>query len=357
MPLPLTGADRGVEGARPDPGQTATGPGARSTGSKGTPLAQEDQSAQRRGPLMSMIASLERVRREQEQEQERRVREASTRAGAAARVVHDLHQQKADGKHLGIGYGVEWLVKQAEKSSKDEKEQQAFARRKRRALDKRGLTMMSCLTMYEASLPQYYEGLSAGLSDEARLAQRQKFQAALSKAGDARGAGKQAVFGGRGTVVLEEMRKGFGFETVHVDGGRDKTYWNYANYTSDARTRQTGKVPNHAEPVVGADSKKPIDVQVGIDRFVKLGKQMSPESRGLWESLKRVEYAVGVADSGYHTFVLTAGKVYEVHWDKGPTNPRLTEATDLDAFFKRWGSGVIAVPPGALNAKPQPARR
>lgn len=61
-----------------------------------------------------------------------------------------------------------------------------------------------------------------------------------------------------------------------------------------------------------------------------------------------------MADSGLHTFVLTAGKVYEVHWDKGPANPRLTEATDLDAFFKKWGSGVIAVPPGVLRARPQP---
>ena len=94
-------------------------------------------------------------------------------------------------------------------------------------------------------------------------------------------------------------------------------------------------------------------MRVGVDRFVKLGKEVSPESRTIWDSLKRVEYAVGVADSGLHTFVLTAGKVYEVHWDKGPTNPRLTEATDLDAFFKKWGSGVIAVPPGVLKARPQ----
>jgi hypothetical protein len=352
MPIQLTSSDRGVEAARPEPGQTGAGRDTRSTGSK--TLEQEEQYARRRGPLMSMTANVERAMREQDQEREQRVRQGSARAGAAARLVHDLQQRKADGKHLGIGYGVEWLAKQAQKSSKDEKEQQAFARRKKQELDERGLTMMSCLTMHAISLRQYFEGTSMGMPKDERLKLGQRLDAAFAKAADARGTGKQEVFGGRGTVVLEEMRKGFGFETVHVDGVRDKTYWNHANYTSDEGTRRTGMVPNQAAPVVGADSKSPINVQVGIDRFVKLGKQMSPESRALWDSLKRVEYAVGVADSGYHTFVLTAGKVYEVHWDKGPTNPRLTEATDVDAFFKKWGSGVIAVPPGVLNAKPKP---
>jgi hypothetical protein len=354
MPLLLTSEDRGLEGARPATGsapaaQTATGPDARGTGSKGTTLQQEDPYARRPGPLMSMIATLERAMRDQEQ----RVRQGSLQGGSAARLVHNLHQEKADGaKHLGVGYGVEWLANQAQKSSKDPKEQQAFALRKKQALDKQGLTMMSCLTMYDVSLPKYVEGASAGMPQEERVKELQKLKEAVANAGDARGTGKQAVFGGRGTVLLEEMRKGFGFETVHIDGVRNKTYWNYANYTSDKGTHETGKVPNQPASVTGADTGKTIDVQVGVDRFVKLGKEMSPESRALWDSLRRVEYAVGVADSGYHTFVLSAGKVYEVHWDKGPTNPRLTEASDLDSFFKEWGSGVIAVPPGTLKAKP-----
>jgi len=345
--------DRGVEGARPEAAATAAGPAARGTGSTGTAVRQQDPYARRRGPLTSMIANLERAQREQQEEQDRRVRQASARGGAAARLVHDLQQRKADGKHLGIGYGVEWLAEQALAASSVEREQQAFALRKKQALDQRGLTMMSCLTMYEVSLPQYVEGLSPGIAGDARLKQRENLDAAFAKAGDARGTGKQKVFSGRGTVVLQEMRTRFGFETVHIDSVRDKTYKNFANYTSDAETRKTGTVPNHAKLVIGADTMTPIDVRVAVDRFVKLGKEVSPESRAIWDSLKRVEYAVGVADSGLHTFVLTAGKVYEVHWDKGPTNPRLTEATDLDAFFKKWGSGVIAVPPGVLKARPQ----
>ena len=105
--------DRGVEGARPEAAAAAAGPAARGTGSTGTAVRQQDPYARRRGPLMSMIANLERAQREQQEEQERRVRQASARGGAAARLVHDLQQRKADGKQLGIGYGVEWLAEQA----------------------------------------------------------------------------------------------------------------------------------------------------------------------------------------------------------------------------------------------------
>ena len=107
--------------------------------------------------------------------------------------------------------------------------------------------------------------------------------------------------------------------------------------------------------MTGADTGKPIDVHVNVGRFVKLGKKTSAESRDLFESLKRVEFAVGIADSGMHTFALAGGMVYEVHWDKGPKDAKLTSAKPLEAFFKSWGSGVIAVPPGTLNKKEQKA--
>ena len=367
MPPPLTSQDR-VEGGRPatgapPAGQAATGPEARLTESKGTTLQQQDPYAGRRGPLMSMIAAVERAKREQAEAQAKaeakeRVRQGSLAGGAAARLVHNRHQEKVDGgKHLGAGFGVEWLAKRALKSSSDEKAQEAFFRRKELELEKKNLGMWSCLTMYAASLDRYVDGAYAGLPPEERKAQAQKLQKALENAYDAQGTGKQHVFGGRGTVVLEEMRKGFGFETVHIDAVPDKAYQKDKNYTSDAGTRKTGKVPNDDTTVKGFVTGKTINVQVGVDRFVKLGKKPSEESRTNWDALKRVEYAVGVADSGTHTFVLSAGKVYEVHWDKGPTDPKLTEASDLDAFFKRWGSGVIAVPPGVLPPNPPAAKR
>lgn len=363
MPPPLTNQDRALEGARPatsaaPAGQTATGPDARLTDSKGTTLQQQDPYATRRGPLMSMIAAVERAKREQaEQQAKERVRQGSLLGGAAARFVHDFHQQKADGKHLGAGFGVEWVVKQAEKSSKDEKEQQAFARRKRLELEKKGLGMWSCLTMYAASLDRYVDATTVGMPPEERTKQAQKLQKALENAYDAQGTGKKRVFGGRGTVVLEEMRKGFGFEAVHIDAARGKPNKDNKNYTSDAGTREARKVPNQEATVKGFVTGKTINVQVGVERFVKLGKEMSQESRTNWDALKRVEYAVGIADSGTHTFVLSAGKVYEVHWDKGPTDPKLTEASDLEAFFNKWKSGVIAVPPGVLPPNPPAAKK
>ena len=312
---------------------------------------------------MSMIAAVERAKREQAEAQAKaeakeRVRQGSLIGGAAARFVHDFHQQKVDGgKHLGAGFGVEWLAKAALKSSTDEKAQEAFFRRKQLELEKKNLGMWSCLTMYAASLDRYVDRAYAGLSPENRKTQAQKLQKALETAYDAQGTGKQRVFGGRGTVVLEEMRKGFGFETVHIDAARGKPSKDNKNYTSDAETRKARKVPNQEASVKGFVTGKTINVQVGVERFVKLGKEMTPESRTNWDALKRVEYAIGVADSGTHTFVLSAGKVYEVHWDKGPIDPKLTEASDLEAFFNKWKSGVIAVPPGVLPPNPPAAKK
>jgi hypothetical protein len=375
MQLPLTDKERGLEspgsGADITPAtRPATGADARGTGagSRST-LQQEEPYASRGGPLAQMTASLERAKQARAEEwkkrdewyanleQEMRIREGSFDGGNAARLVHNLHQEKVEGgRKRGLGYGGAWLVNQAEAYSTDPDVQEFFVKKGKQALDRRGLVMMSCLTMYEASLPAYIDGAtrSTMATPEERTRQLQVFQEALKNAVDARGTGKQFVFGGRGTVFLEGLRKDSGFETLHIDGVRDKTYWNFQNYTSDKGTRESRFVPNEPAPVTGADTGKVIDTRVAIDRFVKLGKEMSPESTRLWNALGRVEFAVGVADSGYHTFVLSAGKVYEVHWDKGPTSTNLTEASDLDSFFKHWGSGVIAVPPGILKPAADP---
>jgi hypothetical protein len=38
-------------------------------------------------------------------------------------------------------------------------------------------------------------------------------------------------------------------------------------------------------------------------------------------------------------------------------DPKLTEASDLETFFNKWQSGVIAVPPGVLSPNPPAAKR
>lgn len=334
----------------------------------GQTLEQEAPYATRPGPLMGMIAAVDRAtrleasrKREAELdalEKELRMREASINGGAGARLIHGLHQQKVQkGKHDGVGYGVEWLAKQAEevKKAKGEAARDLFVQKKMKSLAERGLGMFSCLTMMGGPLAAYAGALRTEAETPNALATLQK---ATAKAVDARGTGKQEVFGGRGTVLLEELRTGLSFETVHIDAVRDKTkYKNPLDYTSDADVRRTGSVPTNpaTQKVTGADTGQPIDVHVNVGRFIKLGKKMSAESRDLFEALKRVEFAVGVADSGQHTFALAGGMVYEVHWDKGPRDPTLTSAIPLERFFKAWGSGVIAVPPGMLQKKNEKA--
>ena len=207
---------------------------------------------------------------------------------------------------------------------------------------------MSCLTVMQSTLGFY----AAGVDGEEYGPTYDKIDYAIMKAGDARGPASKVrssrVDGGRGTVVLEELRRQLQFETVHVDAG-PATPTHGKNYTSDAATRKSGQVPNKKATVKGADTRQDIDVNVKIDRFVKLGKKPSPESAKLWEEIKKVPYAVGVADSGYHTFVITNGKAIEVHWDKGPTDKGLTSARPVDSLFKSFGSLVIAVPPTTLT--------
>jgi hypothetical protein len=333
----------------------------------------------RAGPLMTMVRALDRAdrlavaevreRRLDVLEQEMRAREASAiiaasheagiRAGAASREVHRRHQRKVKGgKKDGIGFGVTWLADEAVRTSQDPTVQEKVFRQRKAALEAKGLKMVSCLTMMGSSMPEYVDGLGAGtLSTGEKVALHEKLARALRTAEDAQGTGKQFVFGGRATVVLEQLRTGFGFETVHIDAVPGPNYPRPKSYTSDAGTRASGKVPNRPAVVTGAFSRQPIDVQVGVDRFVKLGKKPSAESRDLFESLKQAEYAVGIADSGFHAFTLAGGMVYEVHWDRGPRDPKLTSAIPLDQFFKKWGSAVIAVPPGTLKPKPpQPQR-
>jgi hypothetical protein len=271
-------------------------------------------------------------------------------AGAVARRLHQLHQDATTKGKDGLGFGVAWAAKRIEdfnkKHPKDKKAQEKFATDLANDLKARKLDKVSCLTMMDFPLREY-AGERDFVADD-KQNRRGKLADIFALAADARGAGKAEVFGGRGTVVLEELRSELGFTTVHIDSGRDAKYWNFSNYTSDAGTRKSGFVPNKPASVTGADSKQPIDVRVKVDRFVKLGKKMSPESSELWQALSRAEYAVGVTDSGTHTYALANGMVYEVHWDKGPNDPKLTSAKPLQEFFGQWGSGVIAVPPESL---------
>jgi hypothetical protein len=370
MPEPVTNEQRGLSSSSRGTGKDVAGSGERTTNnrnteSKGT-LAQQEPFAAHAGPLAKMTAAVARAERVEasrqaearldklEQEMRARLERvpvelASAQGARAARLVHGIHQARLKGGKEGPGFGVVWLAKEAQEKAKGSDAQARYYQRRMAELEGKGLELYSCLTMFSNTLPFYAEALDAAKShlDIKSDDKKKDMEGVLAKASDARGKDKQFVFGGRGTVVLEELHSKLQFETIHVDAAPRAP--DPLNYTSDEKTRKSGTVPNHPAPVVGAVTGNIIDTRVKVDRFVKLGKKMSPESRKLWDSLKKVDYAVGVADSGMHTFVLTSGKVYEVHWDEGPGSPRLTSTRPVENLFKSFGSLVIAVPPKMLN--------
>lgn len=309
------------------------------TGTQAAPVS-EDVQRSRAGPLMRMMQIVDQEERlaAQRAQEAKMAAEAKGQesAGDLGALLHDRQRERAARGKDGIGYGVVWLYEQV----KGSKNPELAAKKLAKTLEKKGLNPISCLTALEVTLPGY--AVAVGKEEE--------LTAAMAKAADARGTDRKAVYGGRGTVLLEELRKNLGFKTIHVDGSPKGNYWNKENYTSDRNTRKSGTVPNQAATVIGADSKTVIDVRVQIDDFVKLGKNMPKEQSDLFEQLKKLPFAVGVADSGFHTFAISYGKVIEIHWDKGPKSRGLTSATTLKSFLGKWGSVVIAVPPSGLRS-------
>jgi hypothetical protein len=301
----------------------------------------------------------------------------SIAGGASARRLHAEHQEKTSQPgRTGVGYGVEWPGQAAtdlmfgytpdpkKPNPKKDQEWESYRQRVEASEKKKKVAEVSCLTVMENSLPPYVSGLGVNESRLKQFELNQSLKEALAKAVDARGpgvTGAPEVYGGRATVLLEELRKRFGFRTVHIDAlspGAEDKYWNKENYTSHADALRTHTVPYKKSDVKGKDTNDVIDTRVRIDDFLVLNEKMNKKSRDAWAAIQRAEYAVGVADSGYHTFVISGGMVYEVHWDRSESDPKLTEASPLRDFFKNrggdWGSGVIALPPSAEAAASAP---
>lgn len=405
MPPPLTDEERGVpEWARIVnwPGFESPDRGTRESAARDAPgdLQQQPPNSgrQRSRPgraarEKARAAELEAKVEAKERERDLLLKRLPSLAGAArASFLHSEHQEKTRDGKPGIGWGVEYLTAYAKMKSGWDKEHDTPERlelyrryygeeaARLETLKARGLEEVSCLTMMEKSLPGYIHALSElGLSKEKQLDLEEAWRKADERAKDARAEGvvgapgSKAVEGGRATVLLEELRKHFGFETVYIDTEpkegyeKKKGYKSKANYTSLKQARAKGTVPAVKETeatVIGADTHTEIDARVNLDRFVDVAK-LTQSSRALWEKLKRVEFAVGVADSGYHTFVVSRGMVYEIHWNKGPEDPLLTSRKSLESFFKahtdgswgQWGSGVIAVPPGVLARQKAPEKK
>jgi len=72
-----------------------------------------------------------------------------------------------------------------------------------------------------------------------------------------------------------------------------------------------------------------------------------PEQFGNLDKLRGIPLGVIAARGGWHMTLLLNGQVYEVHWDKPPTDPNVIEATPLEKWI--WQSGVVLVPAEDFN--------
>ncbi|MDR2880962.1 MAG: hypothetical protein LBV29_03565 [Azoarcus sp.] len=62
-----------------------------------------------------------------------------------------------------------------------------------------------------------------------------------------------------------------------------------------------------------------------------------------FERLKNVKFCVGICKGGMHTFLLSDGKVWEVHYSEIGSSGNLYEKSDF--FDYQWLSGIVVTPP------------
>jgi RHS repeat-associated protein len=153
---------------------------------------------------------------------------------------------------------------------------------------------------------------------------------------------RAADAGDRGTVLLKEFRSQAGATTMYIAAPGDKEL---------AAAKKSRLGPTHAHRVKGTQSKEKIDVRLPLDQFISQKDAIA--------KMSDIPFAIGITvdDWGYHTFVFAYGNVYEVHYDEGPQSPRVFEKSSLEAFMTKWGSVVIAVPPGPWNFGAKPAEQ
>jgi hypothetical protein len=71
-----------------------------------------------------------------------------------------------------------------------------------------------------------------------------------------------------------------------------------------------------------------------------------PETKA-FEAFKKVKFAFGLANGGMHTFLLSYGMLYEVHWSAigGDPNSKLYERSPFYDYSSTFLSGLAVTPP------------
>jgi len=93
------------------------------------------------------------------------------------------------------------------------------------------------------------------------------------------------------------------------------------------------------------------------------GRSVSVEDRERLEILRRIPYAIGETRYGEHSYILSNGLFYEVHWTEGPESSHLIDASSIDGKITTsegkeyldwdWQSGIVVAPPGAWQRAKQ----
>jgi RHS repeat-associated protein len=173
---------------------------------------------------------------------------------------------------------------------------------------------------------------AAGYDDLARKA-KSNYQAAITAY---EGADKA------GTAMLRELHNTAGWTAVYFHtGAEDLSVGRYEKVAEKKLYPWTTEPPG-SHPEVQA----PVDYL--INNLTEPESQ-DPTSAGNIEALLKVPFAIGVVDSGMHTFMFSYGRVYEVHWSRGPKDPNLFEVSDLKDFMSNWRSGIVVIPSELLR--------
>lgn len=121
-------------------------------------------------------------------------------------------------------------------------------------------------------------------------------------------------------------------------------YWNPdVRSPADPDEKRKQEHPSSYKDVVrtGIYDRK-IKITGTIINYRPTGTLTKQDRKGL-ERLEGVEFAYGIAHGAQHTFLLSRGNVYEVHW-KG-IGASLYSMTPF-ASWKHWYSGAVMLPPG-----------
>jgi RHS repeat-associated protein len=210
-----------------------------------------------------------------------------------------------------------------------------------------------CTTLLEVSLDAYFHAREEGVRDLLGAFR-------TLPGGDAQRLGLQRAIGDtvatsmlvgmafregdeRGTAALRALHDEAGWTTVYFHTGEpDDSVGGYQ------RVAETRLYPALLTPEYRHHSEWQAPIDFLIDNLSEDPPTQDAMSQHNLEQLKTVPFAVGVVNAGTHTFVLSYGVVFEVHWAEGPRDKELFEASRLEDFMHGWTSGAVAFPSETL---------